>query len=94
MILKKYDEVPLFENEWVVQKELKFNLEDINKVILITSRDFRKSSFMNIVKTLRSKGIKYLFLSERWLSDNTVTDMTSYLIRIRSWKKFKNEKAA
>ena len=86
--IKKYDEVPLFENEWVVAKELKFDLEDINEVLLITSRDFKESAFKNIVKILTSMGVAYSFLSERWLPDNILTDMTSYLFRIRGWNKF------
>lgn len=86
--IRKYDEVPLFENEWVVPKELKFSLEDINKVLLITNRNFRESAFENAAKALKSKGVEYIFLSERWLSDNIVTDMTRYLFRIRGWKKF------
>ncbi|MEW6674862.1 MAG: hypothetical protein AB1348_02410 [Nitrospirota bacterium] len=87
---KLYDEVPLFENEWVVKKELKFDLKDINEVLLITSRDFREPAFKNVVKTLTSYGVAYSFLSERWLPDNMVTDMTSYLIRFRRWRKFKD----
>lgn len=86
--IRKYDEVPLSENEWVMAKELKFELEDINKVVLVTSRNFRESAFKSVVKALKSEGINYIFLSERWLSDNIVTDMTSYLSRIRGWNKF------
>lgn len=86
--IRKYDEVPLFENEWAVPKELKFSLEDINKVLLITNRNFRESAFENAAKALKSKGVEYIFLSERWLSDSVVTDMTSYLSRIRGWDKF------
>jgi len=86
--IRKYDEVPLSENEWVMPKELKFELVDINKVIFVTSRNFRESAFKSVVKALKSKGINYIFLSERWLSDNIVTDMTSYLLRIRGWNKF------
>lgn len=86
--IRKYDEVPLFENEWVAPKELKFSLEDINKVLLITNRNFRESAFENAAKALKSKGVEYIFLSERWLSDNIVTDMTRYLFRIKGWEKF------
>lgn len=85
---KKYDEVPLFENEWVIPQEVKFDLGDINEVLLITSRNLRESAFKDVVKALKSKGIEYIFLSERWLSDKMVTDMTSYLFRIRGWKRF------
>ncbi|MEW6041161.1 MAG: hypothetical protein AB1633_06535 [Elusimicrobiota bacterium] len=88
--IKKYDEVPLFENEWVVPKELKFDLEDVNEVLLITSRDFKEPAFKSFVRTLTSNGVAYSFLSERWLPDNMVTDMTSYLIRFRRWRKFKD----
>jgi len=90
--IKNYDKAPLFENEWNIPNELKFDLEDINRVLLITSRHFRELSFKDVVKALRSRRIEYSFLSERWLSDNTVTDMTSYLSRIRNWRKSKNEK--
>jgi hypothetical protein len=86
--ISKYDEMPLFENEWVISEELKFDLEDINKVLLITSRNFRESAFRDVVKALKDKDIEYIFLAERWLSDNIVTDMTSYLLRIRGWRKF------
>ncbi len=88
--IRKYDEVPLSENEWGIPKELKFELVDINKVILVTSRNFRESAFKSVVKALKSKGINYIFLSERWLSDNIVSDITSYLLRMRGWKKFNN----
>jgi hypothetical protein len=86
--IRKYDEVPLFENEWIVPKELSFDLEDIIRVLLITSRNFGGLAFKNVVKTLKNNGIGYTFLSERWLSDNDVTDMRSYLIRTRGWRKF------
>jgi len=86
--IRKYDEVPLFENEWVIAKELKFDLEDINKVLLMTSRNFRESAFRYVIKALKDKDIEYIFLAERWLSDNIVTDMASYLLRIRGWRKF------
>jgi len=86
--IRKYDEVPLFENEWILPKEVKFDLEGVKKVLLITSRNFRESAFKDVVEALKSKGIEYIFLSETWLPDNTVTDMTSYLLRIRGWNKF------
>ncbi len=86
--IRKYDEMPLFENEWVIPKELKFDLADINKVLLITSRYFKESAFKNVVKASKNKGIEHIFLSERSLPDNNVTDMTSYLLRMRGWKKF------
>ena len=86
--IRKYDEVPLFENEWILPKEGKFDLEDLNKVLLITSRDFRESAFKDVVEALESEGIEYIFLSERWLPDNIVSDMASYLFRIRGWNEF------
>lgn len=86
--IKKYDEVPLFENEWITPKELIFDLEDINKVLFVTSKSYKEPAFENVIKVLKSKGIKYTLLSERWLPDNNVTDMTSYLLRMRGWKKF------
>jgi len=88
--ISKYDEKPLFENEWVIPKELKFELVDINKVLLITSRYFKELAFKDVVKALESKGVEYIFLSERSLPDNIVTDMASYLLRMRGWKKFNN----
>ncbi|HBE45253.1 MAG TPA: hypothetical protein DDW17_07370 [Deltaproteobacteria bacterium] len=89
--IRKYDEVPLFENEWFIRDELKFDLQDINKVLLITNWKFgiRESSFKGVIKLLKSRDIEYIFLSERSLSDNIVTDMASYLLRIRGWKHFK-----
>jgi len=86
--IKKYDEIPLFENEWAIPEEVKFDLGDINEVLLITSRNLRESAFKDVIKALKSKDIEYTFLPERWLSDNDVTDMTSYLIRTRGWRKF------
>lgn len=86
--ISKYEEKPLFENEWTLPNKLNFNLMDINKVLLITSRHFKESAFESIVKVLKSKSIKYIFLSERLLSNNTVSDMTGYILRMRSWKKF------
>jgi len=87
-IRKYYDEVPLFENEWVIPKEFEFDLTDINKVLFITSGNYKESAFASVVETLENKDIEYCFISERWLSDNMVTDMTRYLMRIRCWKKF------
>lgn len=87
--IAKYDEEPLFENEWIVPEELEFDLEDINKVLLIKNGNYRESAFKNVIKELKTRGIKYGFLSEKWLSNNIVTDMTSYLLRIRAWKRFK-----
>ncbi|HRU02365.1 MAG TPA: hypothetical protein P5239_11755 [Victivallales bacterium] len=86
--ISKYEEKPLFENEWILPKEIKFDLADINEVLLITSRHFMEFAFNDIVKVLKVKKIKYIFMSERLLSDNNVSDMTSYIIRMRSWKKF------
>lgn len=88
-IKKLYDEVPLFENEWVISKELKFELANINKVLLITSRNLKESAFRGVIKALKGNGVEYTFLSERWLLDNMVTDMRNYLIRTRGWKKFR-----
>jgi hypothetical protein len=87
-IRKYYDEVPLFENDWVIPKELEFDLTDINKVLLITTRHYKGSASAIVVETLENKDIEYCFISGRWLSDNMVTDMIRYLMRIRGWKKF------
>jgi hypothetical protein len=84
----KYDELPFFENEWVAPKKLKFDLADINKVLLITSRDFKESTFEDVVTILKSKDIEYCFLSEKWLSDNILPDTTRYFFRIENWRKF------
>jgi len=86
--ISKYGEKPLFENEWIIPKKLKFDLEDINKIFLITSKNFRESAFRDVIRVLKNKRVEYIFLSERWLSDNIVTDMATYLLRIRGWNKF------
>lgn len=86
--ISKYEEAPLFENEWISPKEIKFDLADINKVLLITSRHFKESTFNDVVSVLRNKSIKYIFFSERALSDNNISDMMSYISRMRNWKKF------
>lgn len=91
--IAKYDDVPLFENEWVAPKEIRFDLEDINRVLLITSRNCREPEFEDVVRVLRSNAIEFCFLSERWLSDKMVTDMTSYLYRLRGWRRFKKARA-
>jgi len=51
----------------------------------------RESAFKSVVKTLKSKGVEHSFLSERWLPDKIMTDMMNYLLRIRNWRRFKNE---
>ena len=84
--------MPFFENEWVVPEELKFDLEDINKVLFITSKDFREPTFDEVAKLLKSKDVKYGFLSVRWLHNNIIPDITRYFYRIEIWSKFKNEK--
>jgi len=87
--IEKYDELPFFENEWVIPKELGFDLNDINKVFLITSRDFKEPIFEDVVKILKSKDIEYCFLSEKWLVDNIAPDITRYFFRIENWNGFK-----
>lgn len=89
--INKYDELPFFENEWVISKELKFDVNDINKVFLITSRDFQESIFDEVTKLLRSKGIRHSFLSVRWLHDNILSDIPRYFYRIENWSKFNEE---
>ena len=81
-------ELPFFENEWVAPKELKFDLGDINKVLLITSRDFQEPAFEDVDRMLKSKDIEYCFLSEKWLPDNILPDTTRYFFRIENWRKF------
>lgn len=87
-IRKLYEEIPLFENEWIAPHEVKFDLTDINEVLLIKSKLFRETKFEGLIKILERKGIEYCFFSERYLSDNDVSDMTNYLSRMRGWKKF------
>ena len=84
----KYDELPFFENEWVAPKKLKFDLADINKVLLITSRNFKESTFEDVVTILKSKDIEYCFLSEKCLADNVIPDITRYFFRIENWNEF------
>jgi len=86
--IKRYDELPFFENEWVISKKLEFDLKDINKVLLITSRDFKKSTFENVIWILESKDIEYCLLSEKWLPDNILPDTTRYFFRIENWSEF------
>jgi len=86
--IDKYDELPFFENEWIVPEKLKFDLKDINKVIFITSGNFREPTFKNVVKILKNKNIEYCFLSEKWLPDNIFTDTTRYFFRIENREKF------
>jgi len=86
--IDKYDELPFFENEWIAPEELKFDLGDINKVLFITSRDFQESTFEDIVRILKTKDIEYCFLSERWLADNVIPDITRYFFRTENWNKF------
>jgi hypothetical protein len=90
--INDYDETPLFENEWTVPRFLRFQFKDINKVIFITSRNFRKSTFRDIVRMLEIEGIEFTFIVEKWFPDNVVTDMTSYVLRVRRWKKFNKTK--
>lgn len=90
--IQRYDELPFFENEWVVPEELGFELKDINKVLLITSKNFRRSTFDDIITLLQSKRVEYTFLSEKWLPDNVLSDTARYFFRIENWGKFKNEK--
>lgn len=86
--IDKYDELPFSENEWIVPKKLEFDLEDINKVLLVMSRDFKESTFEDVVRVLKSKGIEYCFLSEKWLPDNVLSDTIAYFFRIENWKNF------
>ena len=84
----KYDELPFFENEWVAPKKLKFDLGDINKVLLITSRDFKEPTFEDVAMILKSKDVEYCFLSEKWLAGNVIPDITRYFFRIENWNEF------
>jgi len=86
--IEKHDELPFFENEWIIPHKLEFEDNDINKVLLITSRDFRKSAFKEVVSTLKTRDVGYYFLSEIWLSDREAPDQARYFFRIENWRKF------
>lgn len=89
--IEKHDELPFFENEWIMPHKLEFEDKDINKVLLITSRDFKEYTFEGFVTRLKDRGIKYCFLSEKWLPNNILPDVTRYFFRIENWSKFGNE---
>jgi len=86
--VNKYDELPFFENEWIIPEKLEFDLEDIKKVLLITSRDFKELKFEDAVRILKNKDVECCFLSEKWLPDNIPSDTTRYFLRIENWEKF------
>lgn len=90
--IEKYGGVPLFKNEWTSPKEVKFQKKDIRRVLFITSRNFKESKFKNIAKKLKELNIQYDYWSEIYLPYLRVSDFNSYLIRMRRWRKFANEK--
>jgi hypothetical protein len=65
-----------------------FELNDIRKLLLLTSKDFPQSAFESLAALLKDTKISHPFLSERWLSDKIRVDTTRYFFRLESWKKF------
>ncbi len=88
--INRYDELPFFENEWRTPDVVDFDLNDINKVILITSKDFREPIFESITSLLEVATINHCFLSERWLPDNISSDTRRYFFRLENWSRFQN----
>ena len=88
--IERYDELPFFENEWTAPKLVAFELNDINKVLLITSQDFREPVFEPIIALLQDARISHCFLSEGWLPDKLNSDIARYFSRLGNWKRFIN----
>lgn len=86
--IERYDELPFFENEWRIPKVLAFKLNNINKVLLITSKDFREPIFEPVITFLQNARISYYFLSESWLPDKINSDAARYFLRLENWKRF------
>lgn len=86
--IERYDELPFFENEWRIPKVVVFELNDINKVLLITSKDFQESVFEPVTALLEGAKISYCFLAERWLPDKINSDIARYFFRLENWKRF------
>jgi hypothetical protein len=86
--IERYDELPFFENEWRAPKVVAFELNDINKVLLITSKDFQESVFEPLITLLENAKISYCFLAERWLPDKINSDTARYFFRLENWKRF------
>ena len=86
--IERYDELPFFENEWRIPKVVAFELNDINKVLLITSKDFQESVFEPVTALLEGAKISYCFLSEKWLPDKINSDTARYFLRLENWKNF------
>lgn len=87
--INRYDDFPFFENEWIIPGELKFSFSDINKVLLITDRHFKKPDFHGITKLLEDNNIKFCFLWEKYLPDNIGRDTFFYFTRLENWERFK-----
>ena len=88
--IARYDELPLFENEWIVPNLVVFELNDIKKVSLITSKGFPESAFKPVTTLLESAEISYCFLSERWLPNKINTDIARYFFRLENWARFQS----
>ena len=86
--IESYDELPFFENEWRTPKAVVFELSDINKVLLITGKDFQESVFEPITTLLEVATISHCFLSERWLPDKINSDIARYFSRLENWSRF------
>jgi len=88
--VERYDELPFFENEWRAPMVVAFGLNDINKVLLIVSKDFQESTFEPIAALLEVAEISYCFLSERWLPDKINSDTARYFFRLENWTRFQD----
>ena len=88
--IESYDELPFFENEWRTPKAVVFELSDINKVLLITSKDFQESVFERVTHLLEVATISHCFLSERWLPDKINSDTAQYFFRLENWNRFRD----
>ena len=86
--INRYDDFPFFENEWIILGELKFSFLDINKVLLITDRHFKKPDFRDITEVLEDPNIKFYFLWEKYLPDNIDRDTFFYFTRLENWERF------
>jgi len=87
--INRYDDFPFFENEWIIQGELKFSFSDINKVLFITDRHFKKPDFRAVTELLEDNNIKFCFLWEKYLPDNIGRDTFFYFTRLENWERFK-----
>jgi hypothetical protein len=85
---ERYAEIPFDENEWIVPKVLTFEFKDINKVLLVKSRNFTEPAFKSVIAPLQNAKIAFCFLSERWLPDKIESDTVRYFTRLENWENF------